>query len=142
MRVVLDTNVIVSALLFTGVSSTLVPLWQGGAITALVSRSILEEYLRVLGYPRFKLSEADIKGLIEEEVLPYVEVVSPRRRLRVVDRDPSDNKFIECAVRGKARVIVSGDKDLLSIGRYRRVVIQSPVQFLAANPQLRRTMNR
>ena len=137
MRVVLDTNVVVSALLFTGISSKLVPLWQGGVITALVSRSILEEYLRVLSYPRFKLSEGDIRGLIQEELLPYVEVVKPGRRLRVVDRDPSDDKFVECAVAGKARVIISGDKDLLSIGRYRKTLIQSPAQFLEKNPQLR-----
>jgi uncharacterized protein len=76
--------------------------------------------------------------LTEEELLPYVEVVNPRRRLRVVERDPSDNKFLECAITGKARVIISGDKDLLSIGRYRSVSIQSPAQFLAANPHLQR----
>ena len=139
MRVVLDTNVLVSAFLFTGVSSELVPLWQRSAITVLLSRTILEEYLRVLSYPKFQLSEAEIKSLIEEELLPYVEVVNPRRRLRVVERDPSDNKFLECAITGKARVIISGDNDLLSIGRYRSVSIQSPAQFLAANPHLRRS---
>ena len=137
MRVVLDTNVVVSALLFTGISSKLVPVWQGGVVTALVSRIILEEYLRVLSYPKFKLSEGDIKGLIQEELLPYVELVKTSRRLRVIDRDPSDDKFIECAVAGKARVIISGDKDLLSIGRYRKILIQSPAQFLEKNPQLR-----
>jgi putative PIN family toxin of toxin-antitoxin system len=136
VRVVLDTNVVVSALLFTGTSSKLVQLWQGGVITALVSRSILEEYLRVLSYPKFKLSEGDIRGLIQEELLPYLEVVKIGRRLRVVDRDPSDDKFVECAVAGKARVIISGDKDLLSIGRYRKTLIQSPAQFLEQNPQL------
>jgi uncharacterized protein len=57
--------------------------------------------------------------------------------LRVVDRDPSDDEFVECAVAGKARVIISGDKDLLSIGRYRKTLIQSPAQFLERNPQLR-----
>jgi putative PIN family toxin of toxin-antitoxin system len=98
---------------------------------------MLEEYLRVLSYPKFKLSEGDIKGLIQEELLPYVEVVKPGRRLRVVDRDPSDDKFVECAVTGKAGVIISGDKDLLSIGRYQRILIQSPAQFLEKNPQLR-----
>ena len=121
------------------VSSELVPLWQRSAITVLLSRTILEEYLRVLSYPKFQLSEAEIKSLTEEELLPYVEVVNPRRRLRVVERDPSDNKFLECAITGKARVIISGDKDLLSIGRYRSVSIQSPAQFLAANPHLRRS---
>ena len=138
MRVVLDTNVLVSALLFTGISSELVSLWRGNAITVLLSRDILEEYLRVFGYPKFQLSEAEIKGLIEEELLPYVEVVNPRRRLRVVERDPSDDKFLECAVAGKARVIISGDKDLLSIGCYRQVRIQTPAQFLDENSHLRR----
>lgn len=139
MRVVLDTNVLVSALLFMGISSELVPLWQRSAITILLSRGILEEYLRVLSYPKFQLSEVEIKSLTEEELLPYVEVVNPRRRLRVVERDPSDNKFLECALTGKARVIISGDKDLLSIGRYRSISIQSPAQFLAVNPHFRRS---
>jgi putative PIN family toxin of toxin-antitoxin system len=137
VRVVLDSNVVVSALLFTGISSKLVPLWQDNVISVLVSRAIVEEYLRVLSYPKFKLSEGDIKSLIQEELLPYVEVVKPGRRLRVVDRDPSDDKFVECAFAGKARVIISGDKDLLSIGRYQKILIQSPAQFLEKNPQLR-----
>src|SRR5262249_35820047 len=77
-----------------GISSELVPLWQRSAITILLSRGILEEYLRVLSYPKFQLSEVEIKSLTEEELLPYVEVVNPRRRLRVVERDPSDKKFL------------------------------------------------
>ena len=71
MRVVLDTNVVVSVYSSAASPSKLVPLWQGGVITALVSRIILEEYLRVLSYPKFKLSEGDIKGLIQEELLSY-----------------------------------------------------------------------
>jgi putative PIN family toxin of toxin-antitoxin system len=137
VRVVLDTNAVVSALLFSGVSSKLVSLWQNGLITPLLSRAILDEYLRVLSYPKFELSEEEIKELIQEEILPFAEVVRPKRRLRVLRRDPSDNKFLECAVAGKASVIISGDKGLLSLGRYRRVRIQSPAQFLADHPDLR-----
>ena len=137
MRVVLDTNVVVSALLFSGVSSKLVPLWQSGAIAVLLSRSMLEEYLRALSYPKFQLTEAEIKSLIQEELLPYVEVVKGGRRLHVVERDPSGDKFIECAVTGKARIIISGDKDLLSIGHYKKILIQSPAQFLSEHRQLR-----
>ena len=137
MRVVLDTNVLVSALLFTGTASEILPLWQKAAITVLLSRDILEEYLRVLSYPKFQLSEAEIKALMEEELLAFVTAVKPKRRLSVVKRDPSDNKFLECALAGRARVIISGDKDLLSIGHYRRVRIQTPAQFLRDNPGLR-----
>jgi hypothetical protein len=75
----------------------------------LLSREIVDEYLRVLSYPKFELSEEEIKTLIQEEILPFAEPVKPKRRLRVVQRDPSDNKFLECAVAGKASVIISGD---------------------------------
>lgn len=130
MRVVLDTNVLISALLFAGVTSDLVPLWQKDAITVLLSREILDEYLRVLAYPKFELSEHEIKGLIEQELLPFVQVIKPGTRIRVVRRDPSDNKFLECAVAGKAAVVISGDKDLLALRHYRRVRIQTPARFL------------
>ena len=139
MRVVLDTNAVISALLFSGVSSKLVSLWQNGLITPLLSREILDEYLRVLSYPKFQLSDEEIKELIQEEILPFAEVVKPKRRWRVVRRDPSDNKFLECAVAGRASVIISGDKDLLSLGSFRRIRIQSPAQFLADHPDLRKS---
>ena len=130
MRVVLDTNVVISALLFTGIASEIVPLWQKGAITVLLSREILEEYLRVLAYPKFQLSEGEIKGLIEEELLPFVQIIKPGTRIRIVKRDPSDNKFLECAVAGKADVLISGDKELLAIRHYRQVRVQTPSRFL------------
>ena len=78
MRIVLDTNAVISALLFRGVSSKLVSLWQNGLITPLLSREVLDEYLRVLSYPKFELSEKEIKELIQEEILPYAEVVKPK----------------------------------------------------------------
>jgi len=108
----------------------MVPLWQKGSITVLLSREILDEYLRVLAYPKFQLSEEEIKGLIEEELLPFVQVIKPGTRIHVVKRDPSDNKFLECAVTGKADALISGDKDLLVIRHYRRIRIQTVSQFL------------
>ena len=120
MRVVLDSNAVISALLFSGVSSKLVSLWQDGLITPLISREILDEYLRALSYRKFELSENESKELIQEEISPYAEVVKPKRRLRVIRRDSADNKFLECAVAGKAGVIISGDKDLFSLGQYQK----------------------
>ena len=130
MRVVLDTNVLISALLSTGIASELVSLWQKGTITVLLSREILEEYLRVLAYPKSQLSQGEIKGLNEEELMPFVQVIKPGIRVHVVKRDPSDNKFLECAVGGKAKTVISGDKTLLAIRHYRGVRIQSPAGFL------------
>jgi putative PIN family toxin of toxin-antitoxin system len=130
MRVVLDTNTLVSALLFSGTASRLVPLWQSRRITVLVSKTILQEYLRVLAYPKFRLSDQEVKALIEEEVLPFVETVRVRRRLTVVRRDPEDNKFLECAVAGRATYLVSGDQDLREPGSYGAITILSVGELL------------
>jgi putative PIN family toxin of toxin-antitoxin system len=132
MRVVLDTNTLVSALLFRGTACRLVPLWQSGRMTLLVSRPILEEYLRVFAYPKFRLTEQEIRGLVEEEVLPFVETVRPTRQLLVPCRDPEDQKFLECAVTGRARYLVTGDQDLRVLGTYRRVSILNVGEFLEA----------
>ena len=90
----------------------------------------MEEYLRVLAYPKFRLTGQDIRGLVEEEVLPYVVTVRVRLRLSVVRRDPEDNKFLECAVAGRAEYLVTGDQDLRELGSYRGVTILTVGEFL------------
>ena len=130
MRVVLDTNTLVSALLFSGTASRLPALWQSHRITVLVSKPILEEYLRVLAYPKFRLSPQEIRELIEQQVLPFIETVRVRRHLAVVRRDPEDNKFIECAVAGQAKFLLTGDQDVRELGSYRRIAILTVGEFL------------
>ncbi len=90
----------------------------------------MEEYLRVLAYPKFRLTDQDIRGLVEEEVLPYVVTVRVRLRLSVVRRDPENNKFLECAVAGRAEYLVTGDQDLRELGSYRGVTILTVGEFL------------
>jgi putative PIN family toxin of toxin-antitoxin system len=87
----------------------------------LASPPIVDEYVRVLAYPKFKLGPGEIEELLREEVLPFVTTVRPRRRLRIVRRDPDDDKFVDCALSGRARYVVTGDKALLDVGRFRRV---------------------
>ena len=129
IRVVLDTNTLVSALLFGGPAARLVPLWQSGRLHPLISRPILREYLRVLAYPKFQLTAEEIRGLLEE-VLPFVESVRVRERLSVVRRDPADDRFLECAVAGRASYLITGDRDLRTLGSYRRIAIVTAAEFL------------
>lgn len=130
-RLVIDTNVFVSALLFKGVASRLVPLWQSGRIVYLLSRPILEEYLRVLAYPKFSLTEREIKGLIEGDLLPYVETIQdPALRGIPYLKDPSDQKFLALAKTGKANYLLSGDKVLLEVKQIAQATILSPGDFL------------
>ena len=114
IRVVLDTNVLVSALLFGGIPGKLIPLWKSKRITPLLSREILDEYLRVLAYPKFNLTKDEILFIITQEILPWFEIVeSTRKGISYVLEDPEDDKFIHCAISGKADFLISGDQHLL-----------------------------
>ena len=70
-RVVLDTNVVVSALLFRGATSELHAIWKRGGLTLVVSEVSLAELTRVLAYPKFRLTGDMVAGLLATEVLPY-----------------------------------------------------------------------
>ena len=120
----------ISALLFSGTASRLVSLWQSRRITVLISREILTEYLRVFAYPKFQLSDQEIRPLIEEELLPFVETIRVRRHLAVVRRDSDDDKFLECAVAGRATYLVTGDRDLRELGSFRGITILTAGEFL------------
>lgn len=130
IRAVLDTNVLVSALLFTGPPSQLVPAWQAGRLCPVVSAEILEEYLRVLAYPKFKLTRSEIRGLIEEELLPFVETVRAKPISVPTLRDEDDLKFLACAKTAGVYWLVSGDQDLLSLGKVESIEIVSVATFL------------
>jgi putative PIN family toxin of toxin-antitoxin system len=129
-RVVLDTNVLVSALLFSGRLEPLVTQWKSGAVIPLFSRATFAEFRKVLAYPRFALTEPEIKVIIEEEVLTYFEVVEIDEEIRGVCRDSGDDIFLSCAVSAGADAIVSGDKDLLDLGAYRGITVVSVSDFL------------
>ncbi len=130
--VVIDTNVIVSALLFGGKPGELIRLWKAGQIQPLISREISEEYLRVLAYPKFKLSENEIGFLFNHEILPYFKAVKikPGRWKTAIKNDPSDDRFIRCAVSGKCKIIISGDRHLLALKTYDQIRILSVLEFL------------
>lgn len=130
IRAVLDTNVLVSALLFSGPPSQLVPAWQGGRLCPVVSAEILEEYVRVLAYSKFKLTGSEILSLIEEDVLPFVDTVRAKPIPVPTLRDPDDMKSLACAVSARVHWLVSGDDDLLSIGKVESVEIVSVTNFL------------
>ena len=75
MRVVLDTNVVVSALLFKTTLSKIIALWQRGAITPVISKDTFQELQAVLAYPKFALTQDEIRAILEGEILPFFEVV-------------------------------------------------------------------
>lgn len=130
IRAVLDTNVLVSGLLFTGPPSRLVSAWQASLLRPVVSAEILDEYLRVLAYPKFKLTTGEIRSLIEGELLPFVETIRVKPSTVKLLRDPDDAKFLDCALAAGVQWLVSGDADLLELRRVESVQIVSVNTFL------------
>ena len=116
-RVVIDTNLVLSALVFAqGRLSPLRLAWQGTHCQPLVSSITAAELIRVLAYPKFKRSAADQQELLAD-YLPYCTTVRmPAKPPATPDcRDPFDLPFLQLAVVGKAHYLVSGDQDLLSL---------------------------
>lgn len=117
VRVVLDTNIVLSALVFSGGRAGAVrQAWQRGLVLPLASTVTVQELRRVLGYPKFKLSRQEQEELLAD-YLPYVEVVQLVAPLPEVPncRDPLDVPFLQLAVVGRAQVLVSGDQDVLTL---------------------------
>ena len=115
-RAVLDTNVLVSALLFrSGRLSWLRQAWQTMALRPVMAKPTTEELLRVLAYPKFRLTSAEVEALLEE-LLPWVEVFAapiPSVVKRWTVRDPKDQIFLDLALGAGVDLLVTGDADLL-----------------------------
>jgi uncharacterized protein len=116
-RVVLDTNVILSALVFgSGLVARVRAGWEAGRFVPLASATTARELVRVLAYPKFRLAPHEQEDMLADYI-PWVRVV------RIPDpapwvpkcRDPFDVAFLHLAAAGKAHVLVSGDKDLLTL---------------------------
>lgn len=134
MIVVLDTNVIISALLSAeGPPAQIIDLWEAGVFDAAISTPLLDELKRALDYPQVKkfqkMTPDEINTLLGRwsTLSVYVE---PEVALEVVEDDPDDNRVLECAVAAKANYIISGDKHLLDLGEYRGIEVLPPAGFI------------
>jgi uncharacterized protein len=128
IRIVLDTNVIVSALVFGGVPRGVLELAEAGECQFFYSEAIQTEVRRVLS-EKFEWPQAILR-----EALPVLwsmgELVVPRMTLDAVPDDPDDNRILECAVEAHAQVVVSGDHHLLALQKYKSIRIVTPRQFI------------
>ncbi len=135
MRVVLDANIVISALISSkGYPARIVDAWLRGHLDVLISPPIIDEILRVTAYQRIQKKYP----MVKERRLEFVELLSeqgilvePEERLHVVEEDESDNRYVECAAAGSAQYIVSGDEHLLRVGNYRGIEIITPAAFVA-----------
>lgn len=104
-------------------------LVRAGVIQLVMSKEILDEFQKVIARGKFGFGSALIIE-ITALVIEIAEIIVPQYRLDIVPDDPSDNKFIECAIDGNVGYVISGDRHLLNIGTYRGVKILKAKDFL------------
>jgi len=134
MRVVLDTNVLVSFLLTRGrVISVIMEQWETGGLEVVVSPQIIAELRRVAEDERLasRLRHGALEVLLET-LAENAEVVTGELELPGVTEDPGDDLVVACAVEGNAAYIITRDQHLLKMGAYRDIVMLRPEEFVAA----------
>lgn len=134
MRVVCDSNIIVAGLIAnSGSPYEVLKAWRRGDIVLLVSEAIIAEVVEALGRPFFRekrgITQQDIARVKQSLEMDAV-AVSTKPHLKVVREDPDDDRIIECALEGNADYLVSGDKHLLTLRRYRHLPIVSARELL------------
>ena len=128
-RVVLDTNVTISAFFWKGHPRVVYDLVRDKKLIMLLSRDMEKELIRVLGYSKFGLTAKDILPFVKN-LRNHAEFVETTGRISAVTVDPTDNIFLECAVDAKADYILSGDKHLLDLEMYEGIQIIRTKDFL------------
>jgi len=129
MKIVLDTNVFISGIFFSGPSFEVLKAWQYSRLQIAFTKEILEEYQRVALLLANKYPTVDI--------LPIIELVSSHGMLISTEgfdvsvcEDHDDDKFIECAIASNSKIIISGDKHLLNVSGYQGVLVLKPKEFI------------
>ena len=130
LTVILDTNVLVSALLFKGEVTHLADLWKAGKIRPVFSRATFAEFRKVLDYPKFRLSPLEIEAIIKEDILPFFGVIDSVKEINGFCRDPHDDKFAALAIASNPAFLITGDDDLLCLKRIEKTQIVKPGAFL------------
>ena len=127
MRVVLDSNIYVSAILFGGIPELPIRLALAGKITILISEAILSEVTGVLS-SKFGWTDKQVAGL-EKAIRSFATVIDVSSVLTAIAEDTADNRILECAVDGEADLIVTGDRHLSQLTAYGDIRIVSPREF-------------
>lgn len=127
--VVLDTNVILSAILFGGKPRQILEMALRGKLQMHLSEPLIEEISAVLHRPKFHCTPEAIQFILSE-LIGIAKWVEPTQQISIIDDDTDDNRVLECADEAKVQFLITGDSHLLNIKKYGRCRIVTPDQFL------------
>src|SRR3990167_8722286 len=129
MKIIIDTNVLMSGIFWSGPPAKILQAWQNRQIDFVLSPDILQEYLRVSDVLAQKYPGVDVDDIIEI-LVKRSKIYDIKSLSTPVSRDPNDDMFIACAIATKVKIIVSGDLDLLQVNGYQSIKIVKPKQFV------------
>ena len=129
MKVIIDTNVFISGVFWSGSPSKILQLWKNGKIQLVLSNEILEEYQRVVNEISEKFSNIDIAEIMALLVEKSI-ICNSKPFEKQICTDPNDDMFLECAVSNQIKYIISGDKNLLKTSGYNNITVLKPNEFL------------
>lgn len=130
MRIVIDTNVLISALGWKGSNPYKVVLkCFRKELRLIISPAIIEEFKKVVLRPKFEFSPEEVDEFVSA-LLEISDVVQPVETLTIIKDDKDDNKFLEAAIAGNAKFIISGDKHLLDLKEFMGIKILKPADLL------------
>lgn len=127
-KVVVDTNVWISGILFGGKPERIIQLIEQGELRSIISLPILEEISDILAR-KFNLPRKDLEKLLGR-VIAISEIIETKKTFVKSLRDPKDNPIVETALAGRCAWIITGDKDLLVLEQFQNIPIVNPDQFL------------
>lgn len=129
MKIILDTNVIVSGIFFSGPPYEILKAWRNGKFKIVVSQEILLEYQRIAEKLNQKFPMINIQPIIDLLIVKADLVIGPELPIQI-SKDPGDDKFISCALASNSKIIITGDKHLLNVNGYEGLEIIRPREFV------------
>ena len=128
--IVLDTNVLISAIAFGGRPREVLEKVISGTFAMAISAEMLAEFQGVLEGKKFRYPSAIVRTIVNE-LLAVSELVRPTMKVEQIKADPADNRILECALESRAACIVTGDRHLLELGQFEGISILDVAAFLA-----------
>ena len=129
MRIVLDTNVLVSGIFFSGPPSEILKAWRDGEVQLALTPAIIDEYIRVARILADEFPDIEITPILTL-IIANSDIIQPVPFPHQVCEDPDDDKFLACALASESSTIVSGDKHLLKLSGFQGLNILTPRAFI------------
>lgn len=134
MKVILDTNVFISGVFFSGPPYQILSAWRDGKIKLVISKEILREYWRVGEIFADKFPSIDLQPILDLVTIE-AELYEAKDFPEPVCSDPDDDKFLTCAIASGSRIIISGDKHLIKVSGFQGIEILKPHEFIKKHLQ-------